>query len=86
VIKKINMADKAKTIIAFCAQSQSDETFVVEVDDNLEYILTDADGHFIKVPQSIDLKTYLKAHKEANEGKITQEEIDAVKKAALDKI
>lgn len=80
------MADKARTVTAFCAQTQSDETFTVSVDDNLEYVFTCPDGHFFKVVQGVDIDKYLENHKKINEGQITQELIDKAKAAMLDAV
>lgn len=79
--------EQPKTIDAFDATVQKVVPHVITIDDNMEYVLTAPSGHFIKIPQTVkDLKAYLKDHFDQNVGQITQAEIDAVKKAALDKI
>jgi hypothetical protein len=75
-----------KTITAFCAACQEEKKHVVTVDDHGEYIISCDCKRFIKVPSTADVKEYLAAHKDSNEGQITEEEIAAAKAELLAKI
>lgn len=79
----------AKTILAFCANEQSETEHGLDVDGAGEVVLTCACGRFLKYPKGTDaaaLKDLLAAHKEANGGQISQASIDEAKEKLLNEL
>lgn len=70
----------------FCANEQAETNHTLDLDGAGEIVLTcDTCQRFIKLPADTDaagLKDYIDAHKEANQGQISVESLDA-KKAEL---
>jgi hypothetical protein len=76
---------EVKTLSFFCANEQDDTDHTVDIDHNGEVVLSCGCGRFIKLPADTtpeSLQAYVVAHREANMGQVTQEEVDS-KKAEL---
>lgn len=78
--------ENQKTVSMFCANEQAETEHTVEIDGNGEIVLTCECGRFIKLPEGTDaegLKTFVQAHKEANEGQRSVESIEKAKEELL---
>ena len=76
-----------KTKKVFCAAEQEITEHVVSINDNGEYVFTCECGRFIKFPGGMEasaLSDALKAHKEANEGQVSKDVLEAELAAKLE--
>lgn len=83
------MSNDKKTILVFCANDQAETDHTLDVNGVGEIELTCACGRFLKLPKGTDaegVKAFIQAHKQANEGQITKESVDAEKQKLLDEL
>jgi hypothetical protein len=75
------------TRTAFCANCQAETPHAITMDENQEGVLTCDCGRFIKIPAGMskdDIDSHLEAHKESNQGQVTQERYEKAERDLVD--
>lgn len=83
------MSNEKKTIQVFCANEQAETEHTLDITGTGEIVLTCACERFLKLPKGStadDIKAFIEAHKQANQGQVTVEAIEAEKDKLLNEL